>query len=657
MLTDGTKSGLHFIRILPQSMKLSTRVVLIYLSIAILVMMVIGLVLPLMMYRRNLASITENSMNQLKSMDFAVSNFIRSVKNDLLALSMNDDVRVRGDAGFTNFTFADGKTFQYRIGFDERKIITVFNAYRMTHPNTNSVYMGRENGSFVRSHKRDKPTKYDPRSRPWYIAAKESPGRVVLSEPYRSVTSADMNIAVVTALTDSSNRIFGVVGIDVTMKNLTDYFAGFDVGHGGKLMLCDKNGTILVDQYSGRLFGNMSGVLKSRTTEFLSRDKGIVPLEDKLLVYRTSHELGWKICIVIPSVSIRHEIIKSVWSVLIYVIIALVLLSAITIYLLNTNIIKPLTLLNDASRNISETGSFGKDIETDGAGELGMLAHSFNAMVERLRTEESSRKKILDELTENRDNLEMRVAERTRELEKAKEEAESADNLKSAFLATMSHELRTPLNSIIGFSGILLQELAGPLNDEQKKQLGMLSKSSEHLLELINDVLDISKIEANQLTLTNTDFSLRESIEKILGTVNPIAEKKGITLESTIPTGTGVITGDKRRVEQILLNLLSNSIKFTDTGTVRLECEEREDTYEIRVKDTGIGIKAEDMDKLFKPFRQVESGLTRQYEGTGLGLSICRKLLDMMGGSIMVESEWGKGSTFIVILPKKGGMS
>ncbi len=243
-------------------------------------------------------------------------------------------------------------------------------------------------------------------------------------------------------------------------------------------------------------------------------------------------------------------------------------------------------------------------------------------------------------------------------LKKAKERAESADRLKSTFLATMSHELRTPLNSIIGFTGIMLQGLTGPLNAEQQKQLGMVQGSSTHLLDLINDVLDISKIEAGQLEMLPRRFSLRQSIEKVINTVAPLASQKGLTLETEIAAQVREIKSDSKRVEQILINLLSNAVKFTDRGGVRLRAERRAGgegsgaMIHVEVADTGIGIKDEDMDRLFETFSQIDVGLSRRRDGTGLGLSICKKLVAQLGGHIEVQSEWGVGSVFAFSLPE-----
>jgi len=250
-------------------------------------------------------------------------------------------------------------------------------------------------------------------------------------------------------------------------------------------------------------------------------------------------------------------------------------------------------------------------------------------------------------------NLEMeeRIVARTAELAVEKDKAQAADRIKSAFLATMSHELRTPLNSIIGFTGILLQGLAGPLNEEQRKQMTMVQGSARHLLALINDVLDISKIEAGQLTLSVASFPLRPSIEKTVHLVAPLAEKKGLNLQLDIAPDVETAKTDQRRFEQVLLNLLNNAVKFTEKGHIRIDCRRKDGLYLINVSDTGIGIKPEQMSTLFKPFHQIDTGLTRKYEGTGLGLSICRKIVEMMGGDITVESRWGEGSTFTVRFP------
>jgi PAS domain S-box-containing protein len=267
------------------------------------------------------------------------------------------------------------------------------------------------------------------------------------------------------------------------------------------------------------------------------------------------------------------------------------------------------------------------------------------------RQAEEEIRRLHDDLRQHAGELELRVAMRTTELVEARDRAESADHTKSAFLATMSHELRTPLNSIIGFTGIILQGLAGPLNAEQRKQLEMVRNSARHLLVLINDVLDISKIEAGQIEIAPAAFDVRDAIETVRHSVTPLADKKHLALITRFLIDDPIIASDRRRVEQVLLNLLSNAIKFTEQGAVTLTAESTPGTVRLTVSDTGIGIKPEDLDKLFQPFRQLDTGLTRQHEGTGLGLAICKRLVERLGGSISVASRWGQGSQFEVKLP------
>jgi len=276
-------------------------------------------------------------------------------------------------------------------------------------------------------------------------------------------------------------------------------------------------------------------------------------------------------------------------------------------------------------------------------------------------TDRTRAEKALQELNES---LEIKVATRTKELQTALVRAESADRLKSAFLATMSHELRTPLNSIIGFTGIILQKLAGPLTEEQTKQLGMVRGSARHLLDLINDILDLSKIEANQLELRFEKFDLQESIEQTISVLKPNAEKKGLTFNYETNGNISNWSSDRRRIEQILINLINNAIKFTERGQITVSVDVispytnpnsliYSSAIRVRVKDTGIGIKPEHMSLLFQPFRQIDSGLSRQHEGTGLGLTICRRLATLLGGEILASSDWPNGSEFSMIIPLK----
>jgi len=269
------------------------------------------------------------------------------------------------------------------------------------------------------------------------------------------------------------------------------------------------------------------------------------------------------------------------------------------------------------------------------------------------------RKKMWEKLQDAHRRLEMektkvdrKVKRRTQQFQKAKEEAERANQMKSIFLASMSHELRTPLNSVIGFTGIVLQGLAGELNDEQKEQLGMAYGSAKHLLSLINDLLDISKIESGELKPDIREFNIAEAGIEIRDSLKIMAEEKELELIFNIPDIS--IFSDKRRFEQILLNLVNNAIKFTEKGKVEVKAVEKDENIEVMIKDTGIGIKKEDFHKLFQPFVQLEYTIT-EGAGTGLGLYLTKNLVQLLKGKIQMESEYRKGSTFTFILPIEYG--
>lgn len=962
-------------------MKLNKRLLLIYVIIGSLVLLFMGAWMYVEL-RKNLMDIVQKNVeNQLELFDFSLAGFITDVKHDVLALSENDLVRTRDDQNFTSFLTADETTFQYHIGDVEQGIINVLNGYRLSHPSVNSVYMGRENGSFVRSHPRNAPTQYDPRTRPWYILAKENPEQVMVTEPYQSVTITDVNIGIVKALVDEKGELFGVVGADITLSNLTSYISGFDVGYSGRLLLVDEQGTILAYKNEEMLFQNITMVMGEDSAEFIQRPAGQITHAENYYFIYTSPELGWKIAAEIPISIVNREVQRlAFYPSLLCLLLTILLFGIFTNLSLSKYIGKPIKELSEVARNVTKSGKLDVQVKARSKDEIGELGIAFNRMIlGRKQVEDALQQerdlarvlgeaiaslsttldfeKVLDHILEqvsrivpndavnimlidrgtahisrsqgyerfgvkgvmegtnfkvseisnlkqmietheplyipnvakdpqwvriagedflrsyagapiilreevigflnvdsaiinnfnplhletlstfanhaavaidnarlykqvqnNAVELEKRIAAATLELHRhanelealnqigkeitssldlkatlqtivnnaanivgadrsviclvntekrridnlvtcgydagelddydfgefqesingwvlekrtpilvsdiqkdkrtrgkaltrAKregkrstavapleiageflgtlsvvkntekkifthadldliirlagqaaiaiqnarlfEQAQEADRLKSAFLASMSHELRTPLNSIIGFTGILLQGLVGPLNEEQDKQLHMVKSSASHLLELINDVLDISKIEADQLVVTKEHFDLKQSIEKVVQSITPLANQKNLNLALSIDPSISMIYSDRRRVEQILLNLVNNAIKFTDKGEVNIVCKDKGQSVEISVIDTGIGIKEEDLKYLFKPFQQVNTGLSRQYEGTGLGLAICKRLVEKLGGSIGVTSEWGKGSTFMFTLPQQ----
>jgi signal transduction histidine kinase len=238
-----------------------------------------------------------------------------------------------------------------------------------------------------------------------------------------------------------------------------------------------------------------------------------------------------------------------------------------------------------------------------------------------------------------------------REIEVKSRELELASRHKSEFLANMSHELRTPLNAIIGFSEVLSERLFGEINEKQAEYISDILQSGQHLLSLINDILDLSKIEAGRMELELSDFNLPSTIEQTVVLVRERALRRGITLGRMVDERLGPIRADERKVKQVLLNLLSNALKFTpEGGKIDVRAAVNDGVVEISVTDTGIGISPEDQEAVFEEFRQVGTA-SKKVEGTGLGLAISRKFIELHGGKIWVTSQVGTGSTFAFTLP------
>ena len=278
------------------------------------------------------------------------------------------------------------------------------------------------------------------------------------------------------------------------------------------------------------------------------------------------------------------------------------------------------------------------------------------------RTEALERERLYEELKRASGELERKVREATAELVRQNEllrrqavQLEQASALKSQFLANMSHEFRTPLNAILGYTSMLLKGVLGPLDDEQAEGLARVDSNGRHLLGIINDILDISRIEAGRMPLRLSEFGLPELVGEVLAEVEPIVAQSSVHIEASVDQRLPSVQSDRQKVKQIVLNLLTNAVKFTPSGTITLSARYDSRTREVAVTvaDTGIGIAAEDHERIFEDFQQADSSPTRTHGGAGLGLSICRRLATMLGGKIQLESAPGTGSTFTVVLPRR----
>jgi signal transduction histidine kinase/DNA-binding response OmpR family regulator len=321
---------------------------------------------------------------------------------------------------------------------------------------------------------------------------------------------------------------------------------------------------------------------------------------------------------------------------------------------------QPITELAQVSTSVERTHDYSQRVESSASGEIGELIESFNSMLGTIqsKTEELDQARLTaegakEQLEESNRTLEARVEDRTKLLAKAVKDAEEASKAKSSFLAKMSHELRTPLNAIIGYSEILREDAVDDGDTRTADDLDKVLNAARHLLGLINDVLDISKIEAGKMELYLEDFDIGKIVNEVLATAQPLISKKGNSLALDCPPDIGTMHADATKVRQMLLNLLSNASKFTEKGVITLKVRRLTDdeNIELAVIDTGIGMTPEQLSRLFQAFSQADASTASKYGGTGLGLAISKQFAQMMNGDITVTSTAGVGSTFTIRLP------
>ena len=344
---------------------------------------------------------------------------------------------------------------------------------------------------------------------------------------------------------------------------------------------------------------------------------------------------------------------------MIFTIMAIVMAVVLWFALIRT-IVRPILAIEESARLVG-LGDLRQRVPVMTEDEIGRLASEFNQMAESLENYYATLEKKVDERTDELSLANIELFAKKQQLEKANIELRDANKMKSQFLASVSHELRTPLNSIIGFSELLGERAFGELNERQSQYVEYVHSSGEHLLHLINNILDLSKIETGRIVLRLSEFPITEVISDVLGIIKPAAHERKITIESKTVPASPKLRADKEKFKQIMLNLLSNAIKFNKEGghiSIGWEIVEESvgigmDRYLVfAIRDTGIGIREKDKFKLFKEFEQIDSSITREYGGTGLGLVLTKRLVELHKGAIWFESTFGEGSTFYVKLPQ-----
>jgi len=357
-----------------------------------------------------------------------------------------------------------------------------------------------------------------------------------------------------------------------------------------------------------------------------------------------------------PLEQFRHERLV-MWGMTIGITILAIIITVIATMMQIRRLTRPIHQLVDATKAIS-SGDLSTEIPVHSEDEVGLLAASFNQMARDLKANIDEKDRYAMELAKLNAELEDKVMARTSELEAANRELQvanvkirEADRLKSEFLANMSHELRTPMNAIIGFTRLVRRKAADLLPERQIENLEKVEISANHLLGLINDILDLSKIEAGKMGVNFMPFDLGPLVDTCLATVEPMVKGGKVRLIKDVPQDLPEVLSDQDKLKQIIINLLSNALKFTEEGEVRLSAALKDASLRITVSDTGIGIRSDALEYIFEEFRQADGSSTRKYGGTGLGLSITKKLTELLGGTIDVQSVEGKGSTFTIILP------
>jgi signal transduction histidine kinase len=473
-------------------------------------------------------------------------------------------------------------------------------------------------------------------------------GRYVQS-PYYDISTDELTMVITTPLVDANGDTIGVIAgrlnIDVLRQVTAERVGLGDTGE-TYLVSVENNYLLTPSRFEGyslnRAYhseGIDNALAGQNGSEIYSNYQN--PAVTVLGVYQWIPELN---AALIAEVSeAEAQVLFTQTSNLIGglgVVIA-VIAAGIGLYLANS-ISRPITQLTYIATEIAG-GNLSQRANVRPSNEIGVLADTFNQMTEQLAQTIGQLDHKLDELNQTNDELRVATAK-----------AREAARVKGEFLANVSHELRTPLNAIIGFSDMLLMGMSGELNPKQHHKLERLRENGSRLLNLINDILDITRIEARRIEIAQKPFTPRAMVERTSAQMAVLAEQRKVALDVFVdPALPETLLGDEQRIEQVVVNMLSNAFKFTEQGSVKLEvqCDAPAQNWRIVVADTGIGIPPHAINIIFEEFRQVDGGGTRAYKGSGLGLAITRNLVRMMDGQITVQSELGKGSTFTVTLP------
>ena len=477
-------------------------------------------------------------------------------------------------------------------------------------------------------------------SDPKFVTARS--GKTYFSPVYfRDESEPYLTIAVAERAADP-----GVVVAELNLKFVAEVVATITVGDAGRAYVVDERGQLIAHPDLSLVLRRTDLAALPQVAEAIARRGSAAGGQamtardlagnDVLTAYDSIPSVGWVVFVEQPLAEAFGPIYDSILRSVGLLIVGL-LTAVVASVLLARGLARPIRALEAGAARIG-AGALEERIEVRTGDELESLAEAFNMMAAQLR--------------ESYTNLEQRIEERTRELAQANTMLAVASQHKSEFLSRTSHELRTPLNAIIGFSGVLLNGSYGSLNEKQRDYLQDVLASGQHLLALINDILDLAKVEAGRMELDLSSFSLPDALRSGVTIVRERASLHGITVTVTCDEGLEAIRGDARKIRQVIFNLLANAVKFTpDGGRIDVTAHAPAGEVRVAVRDTGVGIAPEDQVHLFEEFRQTANA--RAQEGTGLGLSLTKRFVELHGGRIWVESELGRGSTFTFTLPTR----
>ena len=480
-----------------------------------------------------------------------------------------------------------------------------------------------------------------------YVKEVLNPRRIgpTYSDVVRSQGDTSVSAVIIAVpILDPQRNLIGFLAGTVNLSEVQRLSNYSRIGVNGQAVVVDRRGRVIAHPRNDWRIEAKDLSSQAIFQQSLGQESGVSWYTDldgndpRAAGFATVPVVGWKVWISQPVADLRTELTPLILSTLEWLLVAIVL-ALVLGFIAAAWITRPVVELTRAAGRIAQ-GDFVTPVvvrERFAAKEMRELAHTFNQMARQLSGAYLT--------------LEDKVSQRTSELQSANQELARANKLKSEFLANVSHELRTPLSAIIGFSQILLDGIDGPVNEEQLQDITQVNKSGQSLLSLINQILDLSKIEAGKMELSLERVELPMLISAVLDSISPLAQEKGLRIDTRFPPGLPAVEGDAARLKQILINLLSNAVKFTDRGRIEVIAQPSGRMVRIAVKDTGIGISREAQKLIFDEFVQGDGSSTRRHGGTGLGLSIVRKLVEMHGGAITVISEPGMGSTFTFTVP------